>query len=68
MMPYQQDMHRDVGNLVLMANLFFQQASLKTVVAAWLLGRHEVFCHLGKRCRISIWRGRPYLLSFKVVA
>lgn len=64
----EEDMHRDVGNLVLMANLHFKFAPLRTIFAAWLLGRHEVFVHLNKRCRISFWRGRPYLLSFKVVA
>jgi hypothetical protein len=61
----EQAMHRDVGTLVLVANIQFQHATFRACLAAWLFGRHEVLVHLNRRCRISFWRGRPYLLSFK---
>lgn len=60
-------MHADIGKLVLYANLRFKFATIGTLLLAWVLGRHEVFTHLGRRCRISWWKGTPYLLSFKEV-
>ena len=56
-------MDRDIGNLVLAADLHFKLASNRTLIAARIFGKRQTFVHLGCRFTISTWRGLPYLLS-----
>lgn len=53
------------GNLILLAQLHYQQARWWQLAAAWVFGRHQIIRHLGRIGRVSFWRGRPYLLSFR---
>lgn len=59
---------RDLGDLILIAQMHYHRANWQTLAAAWIFGRHRVVRHLGRVGRISFWRGRPYLLSFREVA
>ena len=36
-----------------------------TLALAWVFGRHRIIRHLGRAARISFWRGKPYLLTFR---
>lgn len=56
------------GNLILSAQAHYLSARWWTLAAAWMFGRHRVVSHLGRIARISFWRGRPYLLTFREAA
>ncbi|PKP71860.1 MAG: hypothetical protein CVT82_00380 [Alphaproteobacteria bacterium HGW-Alphaproteobacteria-4] len=58
----------EIGALVLVGNDAWCHASFATRACAWAFGQHQVFTHLGLKLRISIWRGRPYLLTLREVA
>ena len=53
------------GNLILLAQLHYQQARWWQLAAAWIFGHHQIVRHLGRVGRVSFWRGNPYLLSFR---
>lgn len=55
----------DIGMLVFVADAHFRAAPKRTIIAAWLLGRHQRFEHLGTRFRLAWWRDTPYLLTVK---
>lgn len=58
----------DCGMLILVAQYHFKRASLLTLAAAWLFGRHEIVRHMGRVGRVGFWKGTPYLLTFREVA
>lgn len=57
-----------LGNLILSAQAHYVHARWWTLAAAWVFGRHRVVQHIGRIGRISFWRGRPYLLTFREAA
>lgn len=59
---------RDIGNLILLAQMNYQRAGWLTLTGAWIFGKHHVIRHLGRVGRVSFWRGQPYLLSFRETA
>lgn len=56
---------RAIGNLILLAQANYNRAGWWTLAAAWVFGRHQTIRHLGRVGRVSFWRDRPYLLSFR---
>lgn len=56
---------RAIGNLILTAQLHYNAARPVTLALAWVFGRHRIIRHLGRAARISFWRGKPYLLTFR---
>lgn len=62
-------MSRDeaLANLILSAQSHYHKARWWQLVLAWVFGRHRYVVHLGRIGRISFWRGRPYLLSFREI-
>lgn len=59
---------RDLGELILTAQAFYAQARWWELAGAWLFGRHRIVRHLGREGRLSFWRGKVYLLSFRELA
>lgn len=59
--------HSDAAkaNLILLGQLHYQKARWWELAAAWVFGRHQIVRHLGRVGRVSFWRDRPYLLSFR---
>ena len=57
-----------MGNLILVANHHFQNARWWQIACAWIFGRHQTVRHIGRVGRVSFWRGKPYLLSFRETA
>lgn len=53
------------AKLILLGQLHYQHARWWQLAAAWVFGRHQIVRHLGRIGRVSFWRGRPYLLSFR---
>lgn len=53
------------ANLIFVAQAHYQTANWLQLVGAWVFGRHQIIRHLGRIARVSFWRGRPYLLSFR---
>lgn len=53
------------ARLILTAHANVRAARWWTLATAWVFGRHLVVCHLGRAARIGIWRGAPYLLTFR---
>lgn len=56
---------RAMGNLILTAQLHYNQARWCTLALVWIFGRHRTIRHLGRVGRVGFWRGKPYLLSFR---
>ena len=51
--------------LIFVAQCHFQKARWWELAAAWVFGRHQIVRHIGRIGRVSFWRGKPYLLSFR---
>lgn len=58
----------DIGRLILTAQRNYQVTTWWRLAIVWVLGRHLVIDHLDRRARIGLWRGVPYLLTFREVA
>ncbi|MCL4065914.1 hypothetical protein M3484_04975 [Pseudomonas sp. GX19020] len=53
------------GALIFVANAQYKKARWWQLACAWVFGRHQIVRHLGREGRVSFWRGKPYLLSFR---
>lgn len=51
----------DLSMLVLAADAQWREADWFIRALAVVLGQHSVVTHLGCICRITVWRGVPYL-------
>lgn len=58
----------ELGGLILAGQNNWAAARWAKRLLVWVLGRHVVVDHLGRRARIGLWRGAPYLLTFREVA
>jgi hypothetical protein len=60
-------MDQTIGDRVMAAQARYMFGPFRSVLAAWLFGRHEVITHLGYRFRLSTWRGREFLLAAREI-
>lgn len=56
---------QEIGDLIIRADLNHRLASRWTRLRVWLFGRHRSVQHIGYVARIAVWRGHPYLLTFR---
>jgi hypothetical protein len=50
---------------VLVGDHNWREGPTGPALAAWLFGRRTRFTHLGMRCTIAWWRGKPYLVGLR---
>lgn len=56
---------RDLAELILTGQMNYVAARWWQLAGAWAFGRHRIIRHLGREGRISFWRGKVFLLSFR---
>lgn len=53
------------GGKVLVGDHNWREGPLWPSVCAFLFGARERFTHLGMRCTVAWWRGKPYLIGLR---